>query len=60
MLIKQVLYQSWLNFLRVGRCASGLLQATVFRHFLDFLGLRGTSWHFISENHKLAIVKKIR
>jgi hypothetical protein len=37
----------------------GLLRATVFRHFLDFVALRGTSRHFMSENHKLAIVKKI-
>jgi hypothetical protein len=37
----------------------GLLRATVFRHFLGFPGLRRTSRDFISENHKLAVVKEI-
>jgi hypothetical protein len=38
---------------------SGLLQATVFRHFLGFLGLHGTSRRFIHANCKLAVVKAI-
>ncbi len=37
----------------------GLLRATVFRHFLGFEALRGTSPRFTHEVRKLAVVKAI-